>query len=57
MRQNDKVLRYLTVRTDEDLKRAARRAAGAPAPAAPRRARSATTPRSSAERRAPEEEV
>ncbi|HEY0780813.1 MAG TPA: 30S ribosomal protein S6 [Thermoanaerobaculia bacterium] len=25
MRQNDKVLRYLTVRTDEDLKRAARR--------------------------------
>jgi small subunit ribosomal protein S6 len=31
MRQNDKILRYLTVRTDEDLKRAARRqpAAGA----------------------------
>ncbi|HWN41120.1 MAG TPA: 30S ribosomal protein S6 [Thermoanaerobaculia bacterium] len=25
MRQNDKILRYLTVRTDEDLKRAARR--------------------------------
>jgi small subunit ribosomal protein S6 len=35
MRQNDKILRYLTVRTDEDLKRAARRrpegAAGVPA--------------------------
>jgi small subunit ribosomal protein S6 len=35
MRQNDKVLRFLTVRTDEDLKRAARRkpagsAAGSP---------------------------
>ena len=27
MRQNDKILRYLTVRTDEDLKRAARDAA------------------------------
>lgn len=25
MRQNDRILRYLTVRTDEDLKRAARR--------------------------------
>jgi hypothetical protein len=25
MRQNDKILRYLTVRTDEDLKRAASR--------------------------------
>ena len=25
MRQNDKILRFLTVRTDEDLKRAARR--------------------------------
>ncbi|MEA2600183.1 MAG: small subunit ribosomal protein [Acidobacteriota bacterium] len=36
MRQNDKILRYLTVRTDEDLKRAARRqpAPGA-APASP----------------------
>ncbi len=35
MRQNDKILRYLTVRTDEDLKRAARRpqAPGAAAPA------------------------
>jgi small subunit ribosomal protein S6 len=32
MRQNDKILRYLTVRTDEDLKRAARRQ---PAPGAP----------------------
>lgn len=31
MRQNDKILRYLTVRTDEDLKRAARRRQGAPA--------------------------
>jgi small subunit ribosomal protein S6 len=34
MRQNDKILRYLTVRTDEDLKRAARqpqRQAGAAA--------------------------
>jgi small subunit ribosomal protein S6 len=33
MRQNDRILRYLTVRTDEDLKRAARRPAksgGAP---------------------------
>jgi small subunit ribosomal protein S6 len=36
MRQNDKILRYLTVRTDEDLKRAARRhpAGGAPSPSA-----------------------
>jgi small subunit ribosomal protein S6 len=34
MRQNDKILRYLTVRTDEDLKRAARRQpAGGVAPA------------------------
>lgn len=34
MRQNDKILRYLTVRTDEDLKRAARRQpAGDGAPA------------------------
>lgn len=35
MRQNDKILRYLTVRTDEDLKRAARRkpSGGAPASA------------------------
>ena len=31
MRQNDKILRYLTVRTDEDLKRAARRKQAAPA--------------------------
>jgi small subunit ribosomal protein S6 len=33
MRQNDKILRYLTVRTDEDLKRAAsrRKSAGRPA--------------------------
>jgi hypothetical protein len=28
MRQNDRILRYLTVRTDEDLKRAARRPQG-----------------------------
>jgi small subunit ribosomal protein S6 len=38
MRQNDKILRYLTVRTDEDLKRAARRrpaAAAGSAAAAP----------------------
>jgi small subunit ribosomal protein S6 len=39
MRQNDKILRYLTVRTDEDLKRAARRqpsaGVGAGAPATP----------------------
>ena len=48
MRQNDKILRYLTVRTDEDLKRAGSRiapleppmgatvaGAGAPAPAVP----------------------
>jgi small subunit ribosomal protein S6 len=35
MRQNDRILRYLTVRTDEDLKRAARRPAkggGTPTP-------------------------
>ena len=31
MRQNDKILRFLTVRTDEDLKRAARRKSTAPA--------------------------
>ena len=31
MRQNDKILRFLTVRTDEDLKRAARRNAAPPA--------------------------
>jgi small subunit ribosomal protein S6 len=38
MRQNDRILRYLTVRTDEDLKRAARRqpAKGAGAPAGER---------------------
>jgi len=30
MRQNDKILRYLTVRTDEDLKRAARRQPSGP---------------------------
>jgi len=37
MRQNDKILRYLTVRTDEDLKRAARRPAkGGGAPSAER---------------------
>ena len=35
MRQNDKVLRYLTVRTDEDLKRAARRQRPATPSAAP----------------------
>jgi small subunit ribosomal protein S6 len=39
MRQNDKILRYLTVRTDEDLKRAARRkpspSAGSSAGSAP----------------------
>ena len=32
MRQNDKILRYLTVRTDEDLKRAARRKASGKGP-------------------------
>ena len=31
MRQNDRILRYLTVRTDEDLKRAARRKQASPA--------------------------
>jgi small subunit ribosomal protein S6 len=37
MRQNEKILRYLTVRTDEDLKRAARRQpAEGVAPAVPR---------------------
>src|SRR3954471_8730908 len=36
MRQNDKILRYLTVRTDEDLKRAARRPARSGAPSAER---------------------
>jgi len=35
MRQNDKILRYLTVRTDEALKRAARRQPAAAAAAAP----------------------
>ena len=34
MRQNDKILRYLTVRTDEDLKRAARRKPSGRSPAA-----------------------
>jgi small subunit ribosomal protein S6 len=34
MRQNDKILRYLTVRTDEDLKRAARRKPTTPPAAA-----------------------
>ena len=33
MRQNDKILRYLTVRTDEDLKRAAKKQVAVPAPA------------------------
>jgi small subunit ribosomal protein S6 len=32
MRQNDKILRYLTVRTDEDLKRAAKKQVAVPAP-------------------------
>ena len=37
MRQNEKILRYLTVRTDEDLKRAARRQpADGAAPSSPR---------------------
>ncbi|HEY2293216.1 MAG TPA: 30S ribosomal protein S6 [Thermoanaerobaculia bacterium] len=36
MRQNDRILRYLTVRTDEDLKRAARRPARSGAPSAER---------------------
>ena len=31
MRQNEKILRYLTVRVDEELKRAARRKRGVPA--------------------------
>jgi small subunit ribosomal protein S6 len=35
MRQNDKILRYLTVRTDEDLKRAARRKRPASAGSSP----------------------
>ena len=35
MRQNDKILRYLTVRTDEDLKRAARRKPSSRGPAGP----------------------
>ena len=35
MRQNDKILRYLTVRTDEDLKRAARKHPVAPGTASP----------------------
>ncbi|HEX4959617.1 MAG TPA: 30S ribosomal protein S6 [Thermoanaerobaculia bacterium] len=35
MRQNDKILRYLTVRTDEDLKRAARRQPAGGRPPAP----------------------
>ncbi len=36
MRQNEKILRYLTVRTDEDLKRAARRQPADGAPPTPR---------------------
>lgn len=36
MRQNDRILRYLTVRTDEDLKRAARRPAKTGAPSGER---------------------
>ena len=35
MRQNDKILRYLTVRTDEDLRRAARKHPVAPGTASP----------------------
>ncbi|HEX6864070.1 MAG TPA: hypothetical protein VF414_14675, partial [Thermoanaerobaculia bacterium] len=35
MRQNDKILRYLTVRTDEDLKRAARRKPSTRGPVSP----------------------
>src|SRR3954452_20352519 len=53
MRQNDRILRYLTVRTDEDLKRAARRQpvarTGAPA--------GAGEPATGAGEAQPEEEV
>ena len=41
MRQNDKILRYLTVRTDEDLKRAARRKQASPAGAGAERTEAA----------------
>lgn len=46
MRQNDKILRYLTVRTDEDLKRAARRqpAGGAAGAEAERQAAAPAAP-------------
>jgi small subunit ribosomal protein S6 len=68
MRQNDKILRYLTVRTDEDLKRAARRrpeaasgvptgtgeAATAPPAAMPETAPPAATAANSGEDRAAE---
>jgi len=55
MRQNDKILRYLTVRTDEDLKRAARRqpAAGA----APGNAPGGAAEPDAADGAGPEEEV
>jgi len=72
MRQNDKILRYLTVRTDEDLKRAVRRrpeaASGAPsgtgeaplaptAPMAPPSAVAANSGEDRAAEPAPEGEV
>jgi small subunit ribosomal protein S6 len=67
LRQNDKILRYLTVRTDEDLKRAARRrpeaASGGPsgtgeAPLAPNAAPAATAANSGDDRaEQPEGEV
>jgi small subunit ribosomal protein S6 len=41
MRQNEKILRYLTVRTDEDLKRAAKKHPPAPPPPAEPAAESA----------------
>jgi small subunit ribosomal protein S6 len=54
MRQNDKILRYLTVRTDEDLKRAARRQPAAGAGSAAGAAGEPAAPEGAAE---PEEEV
>jgi small subunit ribosomal protein S6 len=58
MRQNEKILRYLTVRTDEDLKRAARRQpADGAAPGAPRDEHEAGSASMSADTGADGEEI
>jgi small subunit ribosomal protein S6 len=56
MRQNDKILRYLTVRTDEDLKRAARRQPAGGRTGAPGAGEPGTTDGGGSEA-GPEEEV